>query len=171
VTIFDLLAAKQEAIEALFRRTHDAANAGDTERARSVFGELSALLVGVMRAEHAVVYPVFVYSAGLAHEVSQALRDHREIEDAVNHIRLSGLEPEAWAGAVVRLHGHVAMHLDLEELVMFPVARLRLTNEEMRKLAEDFIAAEPRTHAVAGASITYEPSVRTEARTVRERHV
>jgi hypothetical protein len=156
VTIFEVLAEKQEAIEARFRRTHDAANAGDIDGARAVFGELSARLVGLMRAEHAVVYPVLVYSAGLGIEVTQALRDHREIEDAINHIRLGALDPEAWAGAVVRLHGHVAMHLDLEELVMFPVARLRLTTEEMSKLAEDFVALEPRAFAVAGPSITYE---------------
>jgi hypothetical protein len=156
VTIFEILSEKQEAIEALFRRTHDAANAGDIDGARAVFGELSVRLVGVMRTEHAVVYPMFVYSAGLGAEVTQALRDHREIEDAINHIRLGGLEPEAWAGAVVRLHGRVATHLDLEELVMFPLARLRLTGDEMRKLAEDFRAVEPRTLAVAGPSITYE---------------
>ena len=154
--IFDVLVAHQEEITTAFARAHDAAESGDLDDAREQFAALSTRLLGVMRAEHAVVYPMFVYSAGLGDEVAEALRDHREIERMVNHIRLAPLGAEPWLDAVSRLRKQVTLHLDLEELTLFPLARLRLTNEEMESLARDFLAMEPLALAVAGASITYD---------------
>lgn len=108
-----------------------------------------------MRAEHAVVYPRFAFDAGLEDEVTRAIREHDRIEQAINHLRLSGLGPDAWGGAMTRLQLLVSDHLETEEWILFPVARLRLSTEAATAIAAEFEAYQPVAASVAAPSITY----------------
>jgi len=155
MTIFDVLARQHGEIDGLFRELQAELAAGHEVEARTRFQALSTKLIACMRAEHAVVYPRFAFEAGLDDEVARAIREHDRIEQAINHLRLAPLAPDAWNGAVTRLQLLVADHLETEEWILFPVARLRLTSEAASKLAADFEAYQPVAAAVAAPSITY----------------
>ncbi len=156
MTIFDVLQRRQQELEVLFREI-DAAVAADKHRlARARFRELSVKLIACLRAEHAVVYPRFAYLAHLHAEIADASREHDAIERAINHIRLSLLEPAAWHAAVTVLKDLVAAHAVTEEWVVFPMAHVILTSEALCEIGEAFMAYEPIAASVAGPSITYD---------------
>ncbi len=160
MTIFELLARKHGEIDALFRQTHDALAASRADQARNWFDILSTTLIACMRAEHAVVYPRFAHLAGLEDEVIQAIREHDRIEQAVNHLRLAPLAPDAWHGALTRLQVLVNDHVETAAWILFPVARLRLSTAEGTKIGEEFAAYEPIAASVASPSITYDMEAR-----------
>lgn len=166
MTIFDVLANRQRTIEALFRRVHAAA-LPEHRPALAAFVGLSTRLIAVMRAERAVVYPAFVVDAGLDEEVGLARQQHDAIERSIHEIRLAGLTTEAWQGAVTQLHAMVTEHHELEELMLVPMARLRISPEHARKLAADFVVSELLAMTVAGVSITYELPAPRRARAPR----
>jgi len=156
MTIFELLARQHVEIEGAFRSIHVALERKDHGLARSLFAKLSTQLLASMRSEHAVVYPTFAYHAGLDDEVKRAIREHQKIEQSINHLRLIPLAPESWRGAVTRLQILVADHLETEEWILFPVARLRLTDAQARKLADEFSAFQTIALPTTGCSITYD---------------
>lgn len=160
MTIFELLARKHGEIDALFRQTQDALAASRADQARTWFDMLSTSLIACMRAENAVVYPRFAHLAGLEDEVIHAIREHDRIEQAVNHLRLVPLTLDAWQGALTRLQVLVCDHVETEEWILCPVARLRLTTAEATKLGEEFAAYEPIAASVASPSITYDMDAR-----------
>lgn len=130
----------------------------DRDEAESIFQRAASALLAGLRAEHAVVYPRLSDVAGLGAEVAQARREHDDIEQTLNQLRVGGLAPDAWDAALDRLSRQVSQHADLEELSMFPIAALALSPSELAKLAADYLAYLERARAVAGPSITYEPA-------------
>lgn len=160
MTVFELLARKHGEIDALFSQTHDALAASRPDQARTWFDLLSTNLIACMRAENAVVYPRFAHLAGLEDEVIQAIREHDRIEQAVNHLRLVPLTQDAWQGALTRLQVMVTNHVETEDWILFPVARLRLSTAEATKIGEEFAAYEPIAASVASPSITYDMEAR-----------
>lgn len=156
MTVFELLAREHVEVEAGFRDIHAALERKDHGTARSLFAKLSARLLASMRSEHAVVYPSFAFHAGLDDEVKRAIREHQKIEQSINHLRLIPLAPEAWRGALTRLQILVADHLETEEWILFPVARLRLTPEDATRLAAEFSAFQLIALPTTGCSITYD---------------
>ena len=159
MTIFELLAKQHVEVEAGFREIHTALERMDHRRARVLFAALSTKLLACMRSEHAVVYPSFAYHAGLADEIKRAVREHDKIEQSINHLRLIPLAPDAWRGALTRLQFLVAEHLETEEWILFPVARLRLSTEQAQQLATRYSAHVIIALPTTACSITYEPSV------------
>lgn len=159
MTIFELLAREHVEVSAAFRDIHAALERKDHGAARTRFDALSAKVLASMRAEHAVVYPSFAYHAGLTDEVQRAIREHQSIEQSINQLRLIPLAPEAWCGALTRLQLLVADHLETEEWILFPVARLRLSLDQATRLAVEFLAYRSRALPTTGCSITYEPIV------------
>ena len=149
MTIFDLLAHEHGEVEGAFRDIHQT-----LDRAR--FNAFSTKLLACMRAEHAVVYPAFAYHAGLEDEVKRAIREHDKIEQAINHLRLVPLTPDAWRGALTRLQVLVTDHFETEEWILFPVARLRLTTELATRLATEFTAHRTLAMPTTACSITYD---------------
>ena len=156
MTIFELLAQEHVEVEAAFRDIHAALEQKDHGLARARFGKLSTKLLAAMRSEHAVVYPAFAYQAGLADEIKRAIREHQVIEQTINHLRLIPLGLDAWQGALTRLQILVADHVETEEWILFPVARLRLTTEQATKLAAEFIALRTIALPTTSCSITYD---------------
>lgn len=156
MTIFEVLAREHAEIDARFTRVRDAST---PEAAREPFQALATKLITCMRAEHAIVYPRFAFLAGLDDEVAQAVREHDRVEQAINYLRLSTLGPDAWHAGVSRLQQLVRNHLETEEWILIPVARLRLSNEDIVKIGEEFLSFEPIAASAAAPSITYEPSV------------
>ncbi len=159
MTIFEALAQRHAEVDAAFRAIHAAHERNDTRAALAEFRALSTKLLACMRTEHAIVYPSFAFHAGLDDEVLRAIREHDKIEQAINHLRLAPLAPEAWRGALTRLQVLVADHVETEEWILFPVARLRLTREQAKDLAIDFLAHHARAMMTSACSITYEPCV------------
>ncbi|MDQ3366270.1 MAG: hemerythrin domain-containing protein [Myxococcota bacterium] len=155
MTIFDVLAEQHGQIDALFREVQSALGGHKNRVARARFQELSTKLIACMRTEHAIVYPRFAFLAGLEDEVVRAIREHDKIEQAINHLRLGALAPDLFQGALTRLQLLVADHVETEEWILFPVARLRLTTEDARQLADEFRAFQPVAAAAAAPSITY----------------
>ncbi|MBA3820622.1 MAG: hemerythrin domain-containing protein [Deltaproteobacteria bacterium] len=155
MTIFEVLAEQHGRVEALFREVQSALGANKDRVARARFQELSTTLIACMRTEHAIVYPRFAFLAGLDEEVTRAIREHDRIEQAINHLRLGALTPDLYQGALTRLQLLVADHVETEEWILFPVARLRLSTEDARKLADEFRAFQPVAAAAAAPSITY----------------
>ncbi len=156
MTIFELLARQHVEVEGAFRDIHAALERKDHGTSRALFSKLSAKLLASMRSEHAVVYPSFAYHAGLADEVKRAIREHQKIEQSINQLRLIPLAPESWRGALTRLQLLVADHLETEEWILFPVARLRLTTEDATRLAAEFSAFQLIALPTSGCSITYD---------------
>ena len=156
MTIFELLAQEHVEVETAFRDIHAALERKDHGGARTRFNTLSTRLLAAMRAEHAVVYPSFAYHAGLTDEVKRAIREHQSIEQSINQLRLIPLAPEAWRGALTRLQILVADHMETEEWILFPVARLRLTTEQATKLAGEFSAFQTIALPTTACSITYD---------------
>lgn len=157
MTIFDVLANHHRVLDAMFRRVIDAAQEGrDAELA--AFAKLSTWLLAVMRCARSVVYPVFARDAGLPGEVEASRRDHEQIEQAIHHLRLTGLASEDWRRAVARLRQQVAAHHELEERILAPLARARLAPHRARKLVGEFATRFAAITAVSGVSITYDPA-------------
>jgi len=156
MTICELLERQHREFDALFQQIEDAYRANKHQLANAAFRSLSTKLIACMQAEHSAVYPRLSQVAGLHDEVCAALREHDEIERTINHIRLAALTPEAWIEAVRWLSSQVTDHVGSEEWVLFPVACLAFTREQLVRLADDFLRFEPVIAAVAGASITYE---------------
>ena len=156
MTIFELLAQEHVEVEAAFRDIHAALERKDHGVARSLFFGLSTRLLASMRSEHAVVYPCFAYHAGLEEEVRRAIYEHQKIEQSINQLRLIPLAPESWRGALTRLQILVADHLETEEWILFPVARLRLSAARAMKLTDEFIAFQTIALPTTGCSITYD---------------
>jgi hypothetical protein len=156
MTIFELLAREHTEVDDSFHAIQCALERRDVSDARACFDKLSKKLLAAMRAEHAVVYPSFAYHAGLGDEVKRAIREHDQIEQAINRLRLVPLAPECWQGALARLHVLVADHVDTEEWILFPVARLRLSTEQATKLADEYIASRDRALPTTACSITYD---------------
>lgn len=159
MTIFDVLAQQHVEVDAAFRDIHASQERKDHGKARALFAALSTKLLACMRAEHAVVYPCFSYEAGLAEEVKRAVREHDKIEQVINHLRLVPLARDAWQGALIRLQILVADHLETEEWILFPVARLRLTSDLATKLAGEFEKHRAMALPTTGCSITYEAAL------------
>ncbi|HEU0032061.1 MAG TPA: hemerythrin domain-containing protein [Kofleriaceae bacterium] len=143
-------------MEPLFRQIEAAATAGEPARARELFHTLSTRLIACMRAEHSIVYPKFAFAANLGDEVREASREHDRIERAINQIRIAPLSDEDWLTAVRQLERSVAEHAQSEEWVLFPIASLALSHEELRGLGEEFQRYQAIAASVAGASITYD---------------
>ncbi|MEJ7597249.1 MAG: hemerythrin domain-containing protein [Kofleriaceae bacterium] len=157
MTICELLERQHREVDALFQQIEDAYAANKFRLAHAGFRVVSTKLIACMQAEHSVVYPRFSQVVGLHDEVCAALREHDEIERAINHIRLAPLSPQAWFEAVQWLKSLVSNHVASEEWVLFPVACLAFSRQQLAQLADDFQRYEPIVAAVAGASITYEP--------------
>lgn len=155
MTIFEVLAKQHGEVEALFREVKHAAAGGNEAAAHATFQTLSTQLIACMRAEHAVVYPRFAFLAGLEDEVARAIREHDRIEQAINSLRLAALPLELWQAALTRLQALVTDHVETEEWILFPVARLRLTREQVTQIAVEFAAYQPVAASVAAPSITY----------------
>jgi hypothetical protein len=156
MTIFEVLGRQHGELDTMFRQVHDRLASGRIDAARETFQSLSTKLLGMMHAEHTVVYPKFVYLADLGDEVSRAIREHSKIEDAVNHIRLAPLDAEGFRGAVTRLQVLISDHQETEEWILFPVATLRMSGDVQRQLATEYQAYEPLAEAVAAPSITWD---------------
>jgi hypothetical protein len=156
MTIFELLAQQHVEIHAAFRDIHAALERKEHGPARALFAKLSTKLLASMRSEHAIVYPAFVYEAGLVDEVKCAIREHQSIEQSINHLRLIPLLLESWQGALTRLQVLVADHVETEEWTLFPVARLRLTPAQATKLAAEFLAFQTIALPTTSCSITYD---------------
>lgn len=156
MTIFELLAQQHVEIEGSFGDIHAALEREAHGEARTLFTTLSTKLLASMRSEHAVVYPSFSYHAGLADEVSRAIREHQRIEHSINGLRLTPLAPDAWCQALTRLQVLVANHLETEEWILFPVARLRLSNEQSTRLGREFVTAQTIALPTSSCSITYD---------------
>jgi iron-sulfur cluster repair protein YtfE (RIC family) len=156
MTIFELLAQQHVEIEAAFRDIHAALERKEHGPARALFAKLSTKLLASMRSEHAVVYPAFAYEAGLEDEVKRAIREHQSIEQSINHLRLIPLSLDSWQGALTRLQVLVADHLETEEWILFPVARLRLSPAQATKLAAEFLAFQTIALPTTSCSITYD---------------
>ena len=156
MTIFELLAQQHVEIDAAFRDIHAALERKEHGAARALFSKLSTKLLASMRAEHAVVYPCFAYDAGLEDEIKRAIREHQSIEQSINHLRLIPLAPDPWHGALTRLQILVADHLETEEWILFPVARLRLSPAQATKLAAEFIAFRTIAMPTTSCTITYD---------------
>lgn len=156
MTIFELLAREHAELDTAFHAIQCAHERRDGAGARLAFDALSTKLLAGMRAEHASVYPTFAYHAGLDDEVKRAIREHDEIEQAINHLRLIPLAPEAWRGALTRLQILVADHVETEEWILFPVARLRLSTDRAMQLATEYVATRDRALPTTACSITYD---------------
>jgi hypothetical protein len=169
MTIFEVLAARHVEVDTAFHQIHTALARGDRDAASKEFQALSTSLLASMRAEHAIVYPAFAFYAGLHDEVHRAIREHDAIEQAINHIRLVPLAPEAWQGALTRLQLLVVDHVDTEEWILFPVARLRISSEQATKLASDFLAHQTFATPTTACSITYDYSPTTNTSIARSR--
>ena len=156
-TICEVLERQHREADALFQQIEDACAANKLRLAHAAFRVLSTKLIACMQAEHSVVYPRLSQVVGLHDEVRAALREHEEIERTINHIRLAPLTPEAWLESVRWLESQVTDHAGSEEWVLFPVACLTFSRQQLVELANDFLRFEPVVAAVAGASITYEP--------------
>lgn len=157
MTVFEVLARQHVEIEAAFRDIqHAAAERLDHGVARTLFAALSTRLLACLRAERAVVYPRFAYDAGLSDEIQRAIREHGRIEQAIGELRLAPLAPAAWRTALARLQKRVADHVETEEWILFPVARLRLSTASVTKLADELAAFETAARAMAACSITYD---------------
>ena len=158
MTIFDQLGKQQREISELFCDTRRALSTEQRGLAVVLFQLAANKLIACMRAEHAVVYPRFADVGGLVTEVSQARRDHEEMEDSINQLRVGGLHGDSWDAELEHLVRLFLQHTDLEELSLFPIAGLSLTTSQLVKLGIDFAAYLACSTAVAGASITYEPA-------------
>jgi len=156
MTIFELLEHKHQELARLFRDVDHAVAASKHRLAHAVFRELSVKLIACLRAEHAVVYPQFAYLARLETEIAEASREHDVMEGTINHIRLAMLTPDDWHEAVKRLHSQVVAHAITEQWVLFPIATLALSADELRAIGVQFLAYEPIAASVAGPSITYD---------------
>ena len=158
MTIFDQLGKQQREIGELFCDTRRALSTEQRGLAVVLFQLAANKLIACMRAEHAVVYPRFADVGGLVTEVSQARRDHEEMEDSINQLRVGGLHGDSWDAELDHLVRMFVQHADFEELAVFPIAGLALTTTQLVKLGVDFAAYLARSTSVAGASITYEPA-------------
>jgi len=154
MTIIDVLEAQHRDLDAWFDDVNDAA---DIERARTLFRELSTKLLARMRAENAVVYPRIAFSCKLRDEVCRATCEHERIEAAVNELRLAAMEPEEWRVAVCVLQQRVADHAAAEHWSLFSLAAIVMSHAELCRIANDYLAFEAASAAIAAASITYEP--------------
>jgi iron-sulfur cluster repair protein YtfE (RIC family) len=157
MTICEVLERQHREVEALFQQIEDAYAAKKLKLAHAAFRVLSTKLIACMQAEHSVVYPRLSQVVGLHDEVCAALREHEEIERTINHIRLAPLTPDGWIEVVRWLGTQVSAHVASEEWVLFPVACLAFSRQQLVELGNDFLRFELVVAAVAGASITYEP--------------
>ena len=155
MTIFELLTRDHRQLDMRFREVHAFMVDGQLEAAHEAFQALSVTLLGSMRAEHAVVYPRFAF-VGLREEVTQALREHDQIEQTVNHIRLAGLPAAEWQRSVELLERQIRAHVEAEETVLFPFARWALSDQDALDLAAEFEGYQPFAASVSGPSITYQ---------------
>lgn len=157
MAIFDLLSKQCREIEELFGDVQNAVISDQMELAEVTFQLLSVKLITAMRAEHATVYPRIADATGLVHEVLVAVKQHDEIEQAINNVRLGALAQDAWCDGIAHLGKLVADHADYEEQTLFPVARLSLSNLQQRRIAADYMCFQPVAASVASVSITYDP--------------
>ncbi|HEY5933521.1 MAG TPA: hemerythrin domain-containing protein [Kofleriaceae bacterium] len=157
MTICEVLERQHREVDALFKQIEDAYAANKLRLAHAAFRVVSTKLIACMQAEHSVVYPRLSQVVGLHDEVCAALREHDEIERTINHIRLAPLTTEAWMEAVRWLASQVSNHAASEEWILFPVACLAFSRQQLVDLGDDFLRFEPVVAAVAGASITYDP--------------
>jgi hypothetical protein len=157
MTICEVLERQHREVDALFHQIEAAHAANKLKLAHATFRVLSTKLIACMQAEHSAVYPRLSQVVGLHDEVCAALREHEEIERTINHIRLAPLTPEAWIEVVRWLASQVTAHVAAEEWVLFPIACLAFSRQQLVQLGDDFLRFEPVVAAVAGASITYEP--------------
>jgi hypothetical protein len=153
MTIFESLATEQREIEGLFRRLLSARAPGAQ---RSTFRVLSTRLLALLRNERLVVYPHFAAISGLREEVAEARRQHAEIESVIAKLRVARMSKLEWEAAAAVLHMQVRELVTLEECALYPVARLTVSSELATRLGEDFVALEPESSHIAGASITWE---------------
>jgi hypothetical protein len=155
-TIFEVLGRQHGELDTLFRQVHGTLATGRESAARTRFAELSTRLLGMMHAEHSIVYPQFAFLAGLEDEVRRAVREHDQIEQRINHLRLAPLALEAFADGLTQLQCLLADHQETEEWILFPVATLRLSGDDARRIAAEYLAYGPVAMSVAQPSITYD---------------
>lgn len=158
LSIFDVLTGQHRETEELFADVQDAIDTAELPLARLVFQLLSSRLIAGMHAEHTRVYPQFARCAGLVAEVEEAIKQHDAIERAINHVRVSTISDDQWCDAIARLATLVADHADYEACMLFPIARLALTTEQVHGLAMDYERARTESVPFAGVSISYEPA-------------
>src|SRR5262249_46289876 len=135
-TVFDALRGSQHEVETLFRAVHDVIETGRVELARTLFRRIAIRLIATTRAKAAVVYPRFAHDAGLRTEVEQALPEHAEIERMIDGLRIARLDDAEWRAALDDLAQLVLDHAEREECTLFPMARLALTTEAAREIAD-----------------------------------
>ena len=158
MSIFEVLARHQREVAEAISEVRSAIASDQRAHAEALFQRAAIMLLAGLRAEHAVVYPRLADVAGLLTEVAQARREHDEIEQTLDRMRIGGLGPDAWDTELDRLARQVSQHADLEELSMFPIAALALSPRELATIDADYAAYLERARSVAGASITYDPA-------------
>ena len=158
LSIFDVLTAQHREVEELFGDIQDAIETSEIPVARLVFQLLSSRLIAGMHAEKTTVYPQLASQAGLVAEIAEAIKQHDAIERAINHVRVSTISDAPWCDAIARLAKLVADHADFEACMLFPIARLSLTPDQVHGLAADYERARTTSVLLAGVSITYEPA-------------
>lgn len=164
MTIFELLQREQRELDALF----DELQLCTDQEAWSLFHIASSRWTACMRAKHAIVYPQLAVR-GLQQEVLEAVRDHRDIERGIAHVRLAPMCPIEWREAVRELRTRIADRSVWEQWELCPLAALSFSRAELVRLTRAYVAFQPVAMSAASASITYEPAPvpRAEPRTVR----
>lgn len=158
MSIFDVLNKQQREIEELFGDIKNAVESNQRELAYVTFQLLAMKLITCMKAEHSIVYPRFERDAGLVDEVAQARREHDQIEQSINRLRVEGLRKDAWVREVASLHKQFTQHAELEEYTLFPIAALAMSPRDLEQIGQEFTAYHRIAATVSGASITYEPA-------------
>ncbi|HEY4057385.1 MAG TPA: hemerythrin domain-containing protein [Kofleriaceae bacterium] len=156
MSIFDELNRQQTQLTELLADCQGQLQRDQKELAFVTFQLISNKLVACMRAEHATVYPRFEREAKLVSEIAQARQQHDAIETVITRLRVGNLSRLAWRVELAKLAELVEQHQELEEYILFPMAALTFSTEQLARIGADFLAHLAMATTVADAAITYE---------------
>jgi hypothetical protein len=139
--IYALIENDHRTVEELFAKIDDTESAREKER---LFEQLKSELLRHKEVEERTFYAALSTLPEISDLIEEAMEEHVDAEELVQELEGLDVEDDEWAATLLELREEIEHHVTEEEGEIFAQARRLLTEEQSRKLANEFQAEKER---------------------------
>lgn len=137
MTIYTVLKGEHNEVSLLFKTLKATPNALDSGR-ETLFHKLRKELLSHAHAEQAAVYDRVKAKDQNKEFVSDAEREHKEMEELLLRLGSSAIDTDEWMNALKHLEEKVRHHVQEEESVFFERMKDLFSSDEAEEMAKQF---------------------------------
>ncbi len=146
----ELLMADHSKVNGIFLQFEQG---GNQQQFTQLFTQLYTELSVHSLAEEAVFYPALAAFPEFASQVKQAYKEQAEVKAIFGELAALDNTTQEWSTRITNLMRDVQQHVQLEEGQLFPMARQRLSADQLNMLGEELQKAKQLNLPAVQASL------------------